>query len=100
MSRHSFVVHEKSQKRRSRWQHLLLSVLQATVLCLVITGTTLAQSEARSKTDAIAIAQQQRGVDARVLSVKEVREDNTTTYIVKLLSGGRVTIHRIPAQSN
>ena len=67
-------------------------------LCLMFltAGNGLTQTAVNSKADAISAAQQQNGTTGKVLSVKTVKDGDAIVYIVKLLTDGRVTLHKIP----
>ncbi len=70
-------------------------------LCIgcVYTTTSLADDELLTRAQAVEIAKQRSGDNARVLGVKEIKDKNgELTYAVKVIKNGRVKVHRIAAK--
>ncbi|MGQ7844992.1 hypothetical protein ACUNV4_10985 [Granulosicoccus sp. 3-233] len=63
-------------------------------------GTTAQAADAQNRQQAIDMAMRQNGGQGKVLGVQTIRTENGQTYFaVKILSNGRVRVHRI-RQSN
>lgn len=67
-------------------------------ICLMLgsVGMTAQAADARNRQQAIDIAMRQNGAQGKVLGVQTIRSDNGQTFFaVKILSNGRVRVHRI-----
>ena len=92
----------KTEKVRNRRKYNSgpgrLSLLLLCVCLLSATAGSIAQAaDARNRQQAIDMAMRQNGGQGKVLGVQVIRAENGKSFFaVKILSNGRVRVHRIP----
>lgn len=89
------------------YSRVMLLNTKAIMLCLMLcagsayTSSSMANDGLLSRAQAVEIAKQRSGDNARVLGVKEAQDSNgNVVYAVKVIKDGRVKVYRIPAKSN
>lgn len=87
------------------FSRVMLLNVKAIMLCMMLcvssayTSSSMANEGVLSRAQAVEIAKQRSGDNARVLSVKETQDKNGgLVYAVKIIKNGRVKVYRIPAK--
>jgi len=88
------------------YSRVMLLNTKAIMLCVMLcvssayASSSMANDGLLSRAQAVEIAKQRSGDNARVLGVKEIQDNNgDVVYAVKVIKNGRVKVYRIPANS-
>ncbi len=87
----------RKHRRRSSGPGRCSALLLSLCLLTATAGSTVQAADASNRQQAIDMAMRQNGGQGKVLGVQVIRAENGQSYFaVKILSNGRVRVHRIP----